>query len=305
MSEEARRPRILVVDDAVESLRLLVMLLEQLGYETRPVTSGAQALDAAERAIPDLVLLDVTMPDMSGYDVCRALKGRAALRDVPVVFLTGRDDGDDKVKAFEAGGVDYVVKPFEVEEIQARVKTHLALREAQLELAESRERIRALEEFRDELVHMIVHDTRSPLTSIQELSGPLARSRCDLVKIVSEARDAFPRSETNCTVAIEAPGPIEVDCDAGLVRRVVEELVSDAIERSPPQGRIVVLLFWLEGRVRVAIEDEGPAAPIAERSAALGLAFSKLAIQAHGGAIGIEPRGPRGRSVWFELPTSR
>jgi CheY-like chemotaxis protein len=305
MTGEPRRPRILVVDDAVESLRLLVMLLEQLGYETRPVTSGAQALHAAERAIPDLVLLDVTMPDMSGYDVCRALKGRAALRDVPVVFLTGRDDGDDKVKAFEAGGVDYVVKPFEVEEIQARVKTHLALREARLEVAESRERIRALEEFRDELVHMIVHDMRSPLTAIQELIGPLARSRCDLVKIVSEARDAFRASETSGTVEIEARGPIEVVCDAGLVRRVVEELVSDAIVRSPPGGRVVASVSGLEGRVRIAIEDEGPTVPIAARSAALGLAFSKLAIQAHGGTIGIEPREPRGRSIWFELPISR
>ena len=156
----------LVVDDTIENLRLLSDLLGEHGYEVRAVTNGRQALQAAEHDPPDLILLDITMPEMDGYEVCRRLRAGRASRDVPVIFLTALTDTADKVLAFDAGGVDYVTKPFQFEEVLARVKTHVALRRAQSALAESYARLRDLEQLRDDLVHMVVHDMRSPLTAL-------------------------------------------------------------------------------------------------------------------------------------------
>src|SRR3954470_1077963 len=149
---------ILVVDDTVENLRLLASLLGEQGFEVRPVTSGKQALQAAAHDPPDLILLDITMPEMDGYETCERLKQLDAVRDVPVIFLTALGEIGDKVRAFEVGGADYVTKPFRIEEILARIRVHLALRRAQLELARNYERLGALERLRDDLVHMVVHD---------------------------------------------------------------------------------------------------------------------------------------------------
>ena len=156
----------LVVDDTIENLRLLSDLLGEHGYEVRAVTTGRQALQAAEQAPPDLILLDISMPEMDGYEVCRRLKAAERSRDVPVIFLTASADTADMVLAFDAGGVDYVTKPFQFEEVLARVKAHVALRRAQSELAASYARLRALEQLRDDLVSMVVHDMRSPLQSM-------------------------------------------------------------------------------------------------------------------------------------------
>ena len=157
---------VLVVDDTIENLRLLSELLGEQGYEVRAVTNGRQALQAVEHDPPDLILLDINMPEMNGYEVCRRLKAQERSKDVPVIFLTALTDTADKVRAFDAGGVDYVTKPFQFEEVLARVKTHVALRRAQVELADSYTRLRALEQLRDDLVHMVVHDMRSPLPAL-------------------------------------------------------------------------------------------------------------------------------------------
>src|SRR5215207_6121909 len=154
---------VLVVDDTPDNLRLLTGVLEQMGHEVRPVRSGSQALSAARHARPDLVLLDVNMPEMDGYEVCGRLKAAPQLKDIPVIFLTALSDIADKVKAFEVGGVDYITKPFHIEEVQARVRTHLALRSAALELSRSYAKLQKLEQLREDLVDMMVHDMRSPL----------------------------------------------------------------------------------------------------------------------------------------------
>src|SRR4030095_8687980 len=113
----------LVVDDTMENLRLLSDLLGEQGYDVRAVTSGRQALQAVANDPPDVVLLDVTMPDMDGYEVCRGLRALDASKDVPVIFLTALTDTADKVRAFDAGAVDYVTKPFQFAEVGARVRT--------------------------------------------------------------------------------------------------------------------------------------------------------------------------------------
>ena len=161
---------VLVVDDTVENLRVLSDLLGEQGYEVRAVTSGRQALHAVEHDPPDLILLDITMPDMDGFEVCRRLRATEWSKDVPVIFLTALTATADKLRAFDAGGVDYVTKPFQFEEVLARVRTHVALRRAQTALADSYKGLRALEQLRDDLVHMIVHDMRSPLTALRSTS---------------------------------------------------------------------------------------------------------------------------------------
>ncbi|MBF0259658.1 MAG: response regulator [Desulfamplus sp.] len=130
------KANILIVDDTIANMRLLVDLLGNQGYLVRPALSGNMALKAAEKEAPDLVLLDILMPEMDGYEVCRILKADDKLKDVPVIFISALDDVSDKVKGFSVGGVDYISKPFQIEEVLARVETHLTLRRLRQELEE-------------------------------------------------------------------------------------------------------------------------------------------------------------------------
>jgi putative two-component system response regulator len=126
---------VLAVDDSEENLRLLTRVLGRRGFTVRTAANGADALRAAAVDPPDIVLLDVVMPGQDGFAVCRKLKEDPRFGDVPVLFLSGLDDVDDKVRGFAAGGVDYVTKPFQAAEIVARVETHLKVRTLQRELA--------------------------------------------------------------------------------------------------------------------------------------------------------------------------
>jgi putative two-component system response regulator len=132
--EQSSSRGILVVDDAPENLHVLVRLLTAQGYQSRAARNGKLALQAAENDPPDLILLDVMMPDMDGFEVCRQLKANAKLKDIPVIFLSALDETDDKIRAFAAGCVDYVTKPFHFEEVRARVDVQMKLRRLQTEL---------------------------------------------------------------------------------------------------------------------------------------------------------------------------
>ena len=125
---------ILAIDDTPENLALLSQMLTEKGYKVRSVTKGSTALRGAKAAPPDLILLDVKMPEMNGYEVCRYLKADELTRNIPVIFISALGDVFDKVKAFQAGGVDYITKPFQVEEVLARLDTHLTIRNLQLRL---------------------------------------------------------------------------------------------------------------------------------------------------------------------------
>jgi diguanylate cyclase (GGDEF)-like protein/PAS domain S-box-containing protein len=128
--------RILIVDDVPENLHLLSNTLTEAGYEVRGVVTGAMAKLAARSAIPDLILLDIRLPDLTGYEVCQQLKADPRTCDIPVIFLSALDETLDKIKAFSAGGVDYVTKPFQLEEVLARIQTHLALQRAKTQIRE-------------------------------------------------------------------------------------------------------------------------------------------------------------------------
>jgi putative two-component system response regulator len=125
---------LLIVDDDPDNRQVLERFLALKGYRTRSAPSGELALQEAEREPPDLVLLDINMPVLGGFEVCRLLKENEKLRNIPVLFLSARDETMDKVRAFQVGGVDYVTKPFEFEEVLSRVKTHLKIRSLQITL---------------------------------------------------------------------------------------------------------------------------------------------------------------------------
>jgi putative two-component system response regulator len=129
-----RSPEILVADDDERTLCLLVELLTRCGYTARPVPDGPTALQSLQQDPPDLILLDVSMPGLTGYEVCRFIKADPCLSDIPVIFLSGFHETLDKVKSFAVGGVDYLTKPFQVAELQARIHTHLKLGRLQREL---------------------------------------------------------------------------------------------------------------------------------------------------------------------------
>lgn len=154
---------ILVVDDEPANLRLLSQLLSERGYHVRPVQSGTQAIAAAQAVPPDLILLDVRMPEISGYEVSRRLKDDPRTKAIPILFISALHDTEDKVKAFAAGGVDYITKPFHFDEVLVRVQTQLTLlqlrRDLESELAERDSLIADLQSY----AQSVAHDLRSPL----------------------------------------------------------------------------------------------------------------------------------------------
>jgi CheY-like chemotaxis protein len=159
---------VFVVDDNAANLSLLVTILRERGYKVRLANSGGTALAMIEARRPELILLDVDMPEMDGYEVCRRLKASPATRDIPVVFLSALDGVFDKVKAFEAGGVDYVTKPYQPLEVLARVGTQLGLARLRRELARSNEELAARN---DELTRAFAHSDAMFATLARVLPG--------------------------------------------------------------------------------------------------------------------------------------
>ncbi|HBK24664.1 MAG TPA: response regulator [Planktothrix sp. UBA10369] len=140
------KPKILIVDDLVENLQLLTEILEKFGYIVRCVTSGKMALKTIHKIHPDLILLDILMPEMDGYQVCQSLKADQTTSEIPIIFLSAFNQVSDKLKAFKVGGIDYITKPFHREEVVARVKSQLTIQQQKKELKKQIEYHRKLAE---------------------------------------------------------------------------------------------------------------------------------------------------------------
>lgn len=367
-------PDILMVDDTQANLQLLCGMLKERGYKVRPVPSGKLALQAAKSAPPDLVLLDINMPELDGYEVCAQLKRDDRTRDVPVIFISALNETMDKVLAFGMGGVDYITKPFQFEEVDARVAAHLKLRRLQIDL-EGRNRdlqrsnaeLRRLQELRDNLTHMIVHDLRSPLTGVlgafeliemeagklssngaqmldvgqnalnQVLSMinslldvskieagelKLQRGACDLVALARKAAEVLAAVRGTRRITLEPEGePLTAPVDQDLILRVIQNLLGNAFKFTAQNGEVKVRLARDGQRIRVSVTDDGPGIPeeyherIFEKfgqvksdrprvGTGLGLTFCRLAVEAHGGRIGVRSEVGKGSTFWFDLPDS-
>jgi signal transduction histidine kinase len=359
---------ILVVDDTPANLQVLVGMLKEHGHRVRPVLEGRLALRAARAEVPDLVLLDINMPDMNGFEVCEQLKADPKLADTPVIFISGNTETVDKVRAFSVGGVDYVTKPFQMAEVEARVATHLELRRKRRELQESYESLRRLETLRDSLVHMVVHDLRSPLAAISaslevikwdaeeqhravlasdvemalhatrtiirlvnsvldvsKMEGTEMRLQfglCDVAAVARESMDELESLVGTRRLVREWPDePVMALVDRDVVARIMQNLLGNALKFTPSTGAITVAVEANDDMVRVAVTDTGPGIPREYRervfekfgqveaasrgqkfSTGLGLTFCRLAVDAHGGRIGVDSEIGRGSTFWFVLP---
>jgi class 3 adenylate cyclase/ActR/RegA family two-component response regulator len=174
-------PDILVVDDTPANVALLAEMLKGLGYRVRVATGGEAALGAAGNTPPDLILLDITMPDIDGFEVCRRLKADEKLREIPVIFLSALSDTADKVKAFALGGADYICKPFQYEEVRARVETQLTLKTAREYL---KEKNRFLEYTFSRFVSPKVIETMK----LRPITEFLKMERCEVTVLFADLR---------------------------------------------------------------------------------------------------------------------
>ena len=367
------RPILLVVDDVATNIDILLGALSE-DYIVRVATDGPDALDSVKRAMPDLILLDVMMPGMDGFEVCRRLKDDPTTHSIPVIFITALDEIMDKVKGFSVGGVDYVTKPFQPEEVRARVGLHLEIRRQKLELhrqkyelQQSYDKLRETEIQRDSLVHMIVHDMRSPLfvilgnlemVEMKPLSDGMATcigramsasymlmemistlldvSKMEAGQMTLEFSEVYMRDLVMETIQMLEPlqgqrrltltAPEEMEAitgDTRLIRRILQNLIGNALKFTDKDKGIITVCIEIatKDKMRVSVVDNGGGIPQEYRekvfdkfcqvaaqkqghgySTGLGLTFCKLAVEAHGGRIGLESEVGGGSTFWFELP---
>ncbi len=165
------KPVIMIVDDIPENLQVLGNNLDMAGYETAFATNGQDALQAIDELTPDLILLDVSMPDVDGFEVCRRLKANPKTAEIPIIFLTAHTDVENIVHAFSIGAGDYIAKPFQQEELLSRVSVHLELSFSRRRLAEQNHFLVELHREKNELLEIAAHDLKNPLQGVVFAAG--------------------------------------------------------------------------------------------------------------------------------------
>lgn len=254
---------ILIVDDTPANLGVLVETLGAAGYQLMVAEDGEEALAQTAQTLPDLILLDVMMPGIDGFETCRRLKARAGTRDVPVLFMTALNEIADKVKAFGAGGVDYITKPIEHAEALARIRTHLTLRRLQREL-------QAQLTLKERFMRIAEHDLRNPLCLIL-VAAELARRPPgvpeETVRYLGNIGDSAAEMrriiDTFLDIRASAPG----EARAGVRPRVDLNLLAAAVVRQHAP---------IAARKQITLESHlAPDLPLAQCDA--GLAYQAFA----------------------------
>ena len=179
------KPKILLVDDTPTNLNILEEILEE-AYLISVAQSGTQALSVTEKSIPDLILLDVNMPGIDGFETCRKLKSQESTRHIPVIFITARVEPEDLIQGFNEGGVDYITKPFNHSEVRARVKTHLKIQQLIRQLETQNDQLKDLNELKNSFLGMASHDMRNYLSAIRGYSQILQEDGKELPEETKE-----------------------------------------------------------------------------------------------------------------------
>ena len=247
--------KILIVDDTPANLKLLVRVLAEEGYSVRPAKNGSVALSSIELELPDLVLLDIMMPGISGYDVCERLKDDERTRDIPVIFLSAKTDVLDKVKGFELGAADYIIKPFQSDEVLARVRAHLAIRCLQRELREQVQRFRTLADATFEGI--LIHEGGRILDVNKTLELLFASTRDELVgREVLELVCPELQEMVAERMASEEATPYHIEVFTKNAERIPVELQTQTL---PYQGCEVHVTALRDLRHERALEQENAA----------------------------------------------
>jgi two-component system, sensor histidine kinase and response regulator len=266
---------ILIVDDTTANLNVLSTMLSQRGYRVRAAINGDMALKSARKTPPDLILLDIQMPGMSGYEVCTQLKSDDRTSHIPIIFISALDAVSDKVKAFQVGGVDYISKPFQLEEVLARVQNQLTLYRQRQEIEMLREKDRLyfeeLSRTKDHFVSMASHDLKNPLSVVMGYvslledcpsvrDDPVASRYLErimhgaenMLRLITDLLD-LARIETGLSLAL-APMPLVpflADCAANLELKAQEKQIT--LTYTPPEADFDV--FIDESKIRQVITN--------------------------------------------------
>ena len=375
-------PKILIVDDEEKNIRLLKAMLLSEKYQIFAASSGEEALKSVTTVNPDLILLDVMMPGINGFDVCRKLKRAEETKIIPIVMVTALSDKEHRLKALEAGADEFLSKPVDRSELTVRVKSLLRIKTyhdelwtSNREIAEQNEKLRELEKIKEGLTHMIIHDLNNPLSSIMAIlelilikesalsqyclaSMTSCLNYCrDLKDMILSLLETHKLEEGKLELKIEpadiseliaeviqqseikargnqvlltangSEGAYKAAFDRDLMRRVIANLLSNAIRHTPAGGRVEVKTDWLcaNESIRLQVIDTGHGlAPeyhqkvfdkfeqvrlkrkgVKVGSSGLGLAFCKMAVEAHGGKIWVESEGEgKGAKFQFILPVA-
>ncbi|SKA77261.1 His Kinase A (phospho-acceptor) domain-containing protein [Prosthecobacter debontii] len=297
-SETTVRGVVLVVDDQMQNIQVVGTVLTREGYEVIPATSGVQALQRVAARVPDLVLMDVVMPEMDGFAVCKRLRENPNTANLPVIFVSAANDTETVVRGLEAGGVDYITKPFNKAELLARVRT-------QVDLQRARETTARIMRERESIVSMVAHDLKNPLGAIRfsaqtlmelppdrtdtasELTNHIINTSDQMLKFIErflshraqeaeQARGTLVQISTdqikemlaswhptakrkNTTISVAAPEiPLLTSGDIMTVRQIIDNLISNAVKFSPLGSHIACQLHAEGNFLHIDIEDEGP-----------------------------------------------
>jgi signal transduction histidine kinase len=366
-------PAILIVDDEEQNRVLLEALLSSQGYRVVTAADGAQGFAAVKADPPDLILLDVMMPGQDGFEVCRQLKADPATWFIPVVLVTALSDREDRIRGIEAGADDFLSKPIHRWELLTRTKSLLRIKSLRDDLQKSYEQLQKLEELRDRLIHLLIHDLKGPLTSlllgadllishegepvVEEKHWELLRRMRQQVEYLTDmvqslldiarmeegklplrpealavgelvrsaaAELAVPYASKGVSLETQVPSGLPpAHGDHGLLKRVLVNLLKNALDHTPVDGQVTVgaqpenaesLTIW--------VQDTGVGIPQAfhekifekfsqvelrevheRRGTGLGLTFCRLAVEAHGGRIWVESAEGKGSRFSFTVPS--
>ena len=372
MHADPKAPRILIVDDIPANIKVLLPTL-QPNYEISIATSGIQALQLAETQKPDLILLDIIMPEMDGYEVCKKLKANANTRDIPVIFITAKDDESDEMAGLEVGAVDYITKPFSAAIVHARTKTHLGLKNAREEIERQNKEMMAAAALREDINRIMRHDLKTPLNAIIGFSDLLlADPKCPpcnpdhvnvlsiiresgyrLLEMINTSLDLYKMEQgtyvldpkpvdllnilhkitqgfqdhvvaKKITITIRLPEalpdaveePFMVLGEELLCYSLMANLVKNAIEATPYEGGIDILLNKTEDGSVITIHNEGSVpAEVADRffekyvtagktgGTGLGTYSAHLITKTQNGTIQMETSAETGTTLKVVLPT--